>query len=140
MLRQRRAKRIEAAIGALYPLPARPDRPAGRWVRADGCTEAFVNDPAGPPPDKRFPGTPLVVGGEIDPLARELAWARGLRFVPTGAADGEDATTDDPNGRERKARCDGRPTPSDPGRFVSLRQGGAARTAGLTGRLRPNRA
>ncbi|QEL20643.1 hypothetical protein [Limnoglobus roseus] len=90
--RLRRVKRIEAAVrrenpppawpGVVFVLEATPDRPPGRWVRPDGATEVLVYDPAGPKPDVRFPRNPLVLGGEIDPFARDLGWKGELRFVP----------------------------------------------------------
>ncbi|QEL20770.1 hypothetical protein [Limnoglobus roseus] len=92
--RLRRVKKIEAAVrrenpppawpGVVFVLEATPDRPPGRWVRPDGATEVLVYDPDGPKPDFRFPGNPLVLGGEIDPFAREAELRTDCRFVPAG--------------------------------------------------------
>ncbi|QEL20780.1 hypothetical protein [Limnoglobus roseus] len=70
-------RKIEAAVrrenppawpGVVFVLEATPDRPPGRWGRADGATEVLGYDPTVPRPDFRFPGNPLVLGG-IDPFA-----------------------------------------------------------------------
>ncbi|WP_168219476.1 hypothetical protein [Limnoglobus roseus] len=53
-------------------------------MRADGATEVLVYDPAGPKPDCRFPDNPLVLGGEIDPFARDPELRAACRFVPAG--------------------------------------------------------
>ncbi|WP_168219233.1 hypothetical protein [Limnoglobus roseus] len=47
-------------------------------------TEVLVYDPTVPKPDFRFLGNLLVLGGEIDPFAREPELRAACRFVPAG--------------------------------------------------------
>ncbi|QEL18575.1 hypothetical protein PX52LOC_05607 [Limnoglobus roseus] len=60
--------------------PTAPDRP----VRVKEVTEVLVYDPTVPKPDFRFLGNLLVLGGEIDPFAREPELRAACRFVPAG--------------------------------------------------------